>query len=402
MKSSRSHTWFSLALLWFGAAVSVVEIMTGGLIAAAGTGPGLAAIISGHLVGVVLLGLVALIGYREQMPTIMCTRMSFGVKGSWVLSLLNVVQLIGWTAVMIQQSGVALGGIITTLWGMEVTVPATIALGALIALWSVWEAAGKHRGNTITVIILFLLTVFISWVLWGKVSVSPAMTASAAPSLSFQQAFELSLVMPLSWVPLVADYACKARSARAATLAPACGYLVGSLWMYGIGFAGALATGEADPTPMLLAAGLGIAALGVVVLATVTTTFLDVYSAVVSARNIAPALPEKTLSIAVVVVGTIAALFTNIYEPFLLFIGAAFAPMCGILLTDYFVLKVDHRALKVDALSLLALAIGFGTYFVFARYGSPAGPGLTSMVVTGVVQMGFRKLDLPEKARSRE
>jgi len=62
MQTSPTHSWFSLSLLWFGAAVSVAEILTGGLLASAGIEAGLWAIVTGHLVGVVLLGLVARIG----------------------------------------------------------------------------------------------------------------------------------------------------------------------------------------------------------------------------------------------------------------------------------------------------------------------------------------------------
>lgn len=392
MQSSHSYTWFSLALLWFGAAVSVAEIMTGGLIASAGFWPGIWAIILGHIVGVTLLGMVAYIGYREDMPAIMCTRISFGERGSWLLSLANVIQLVGWTAVMIQQSGQALGGIITELWKVQTTTVATLAMGVLIGLWTIWEAEGKHRKNTVTVILLFLLTVFVSWVLWGKAPATPTVPVQVNPTMSFHKAFELSLVMPLSWVPLVADYARKARSVQSAVLSPTMGYLVGSLWMYGIGFAGALFTGEADPTPMLLAAGLGIAALGIVALSTVTTTFLDVYSAVVSARNVSPRLPEKSLSIAIVAIGTLAALYSNIYENFLEFIGAVFAPMSAILLADYFILRIDSRKLRFDIPSLVSLAIGFTAYYAFSQYGSPAGPGLSSIILTLATHLAIRKI----------
>lgn len=225
-------------------------------------------------------------------------------------------------------------------------------MGGLIAVWTIWQSEGRYRNNTIAVVLLFLLTIFVSWVLWGKAAATP-IVQGPGPTMSFHEAFELSFIMPLSWVPLVADYASRARSAKSATLAPALGYLVGSLWMYGIGFAGALFTGEADPTPMLLAAGLGIAALGIVVLSTVTTTFLDVYSAVVSARNISPRLPEKSLGIAIVVIGTIAAiaLDSDLYINFLLMIGAVFTPLSAILLTDYFLLRLDFRKSQVDAAS---------------------------------------------------
>ncbi len=394
MHTSNGYSWFSLSLLWFGAAVSVAEILTGGLIAAAGTGPGLWAIILGHLVGVLLLGLVALIGYREQMPSIMCTRISFGQRGSWLLSLANVIQLVGWTAVMIQQSGQALGGIATSLWNINGTLVATVAMGALIALWTLWETDGKHYRNTVTVLLLFLLTVFVSWVLWGKLASGQSVPSPASPAMSFSQAFELSLVMPLSWVPLVADYARKARSSRAAVFAPTLGYLVGSLWMYGIGFAGALLTGEADPTPMLLAAGLGTAALGIVALSTVTTTFLDVYSAVASARNVSPQLPERLLGLTIVAIGTGAALLldSGLYMGFLHLIGAVFAPFSAILLADYFLLHVDRRKSRFDITGLLSLGTGITAYLAFSAYGSPAGPALSCIILTLAVHIVLRKV----------
>jgi len=392
MQTSPTHSWFSLSLLWFGAAVSVAEILTGGLLASAGIEAGLWAIVTGHLVGVVLLGLVALIGYREKMPSIMCTRISFGERGSWFLSLANVLQLIGWTAVMIQQSGRALGGIAIHIWNIEATSVSILVMGGLIAIWTIWQAEGRYGNNTITVVLLFLLTVFVSWVLWGRASASAPALDKVAVTMSFHEAFELSLVMPLSWVPLVADYASRARSAKSAALAPAFGYLVGSLWMYGIGFAGALFTGEADPTPMLLAAGLGVAALGIVILSTVTTTFLDVYSAVVSARNVSPRLPEKSLGIAVVVLGTVAALIldSELYISFLLLIGAVFVPLSAILLTDYFLLRLDFRHRRVDAAGLFSLGTGILAYFAFTIYGSPAGPAMSCIALTLVVHLFTR------------
>ncbi|MEN3929952.1 putative hydroxymethylpyrimidine transporter CytX [Microvirga sp. W0021] len=391
MQTTHSYSWFSLALLWFGAAVSVAEIMTGGMIAAAGLWPGLWAILLGHIVGVILLGLVALIGFREKMPSIMCTRISFGQRGSWLLSVANVIQLIGWAAVMVQQSGLALGGIINKLWNIEATTIAIVIMGALIGLWSLWEVEGRQRKNTITVILLFLLTVFISWVLWGKAGDASAISVSPEPPMPFSKAFELSFIMPLSWLPLVADYAYRSRSASAATLAPSLGYLVGSLWMYGIGFIGALYTGEADPTPMLLAAGLGIVALSIVALSTIMTTFLDVYSAVASARNIVPELPEKGLSIAVISIGTLLALYSNIYENFLMFIGAIFAPMAAILLTDYFLLRHDARSSRFNFSGLISLGLGFAAFFICSRLGSPLGGGLSSIVLTAIIHVLIRK-----------
>ena len=108
MQAVRSYSWFPLTVLWFGAAMSVAEIQTGGLVAAAGPGPGLQAIIGGHVLGAFLLGLMGYIGFREGMPSLMCTRIAFGIRGSWLLSAANVMQLLGWTTVMIQQNSQAI------------------------------------------------------------------------------------------------------------------------------------------------------------------------------------------------------------------------------------------------------------------------------------------------------
>ncbi len=409
MQVTRSYTWFPLSLLWFGAAMSVAEIHTGGLTAAAGLKPGLAAVLAGHLLGAALLGMMGYIGFREGQPSLMCTRIAFGRRGSWLLSLANVIQLLGWTTVMIQLNSQAVSGITRTLWGVEITRPAIIVLGCLIALWAFWETQGKHTGNTVAVIMLALLAVLVTYTLWAKagggapfggnvpveggVSAGSGASRPSAALMPFGDALELSIIMPLSWVPLVADYASRAKSVRTACLAPAFGYFIGSVWMYCLGFFGALLTGESSPTPMLLAAGLGVAALSVLVLSTIATTFLDVYSAVASARNVFPALPEKRAGLAVVVIGTCAALIWNseLYMNFLLLIGAVFAPLSAIMFTDYFVLKRDEREKAVSVPSVISLGVGFGSHMLFSAWGgSPVGPTLSCLALTFVVHVTLR------------
>lgn len=395
MNSDKSYSWFPLALLWFGAAMSVAEIQTGGIMSAAGPFTGLTALLAGHLVGSLLLGLMGYLGFKERMPSLMCTRIAFGRRGSWLLSLANVMQLLGWTAVMIQLNSQALGGITRTLWGFEASGTTIVFLAVLIALWALRESRGKHWGNTIAVILLALLGLLTTWVLWGHTADPAASSTALQAPLPFSEVFELSLVMPLSWFPLVADYACRAKSARAACLSPAIGYFIGSVWMYGLGFAGALLTGEASPTPMLMAAGLGVAALAVLVFSTVVTTFLDVYSAVASARNIYPRLPERSSVLLVVVVGALAALFwnSNVYIGFLHCIGAVFAPLSAILFTDYFLLRRDERTRNISLCGLASLGCGIAGYWIFSYFGTPIGPTLSCLLSTLGVHIFLRKLE---------
>ena len=387
------YSWFPLFFLWLGAAISVAEIYTGGAIASAGPTTGFFAIIVGHLLGSLLLALMAFIGYREKKPSIMCTRISFGEKGSWILSAANVLQLAGWTAVMLQQSGEAISLILRELWAIEnATTMVVVGMGVLVALWTSWERKGNFTANILAVLCLAGLSLLLTWVLWGM---SATATPAAKPAtMRFALAFELSIVMPLSWVPLVADYACRAKKASIAIFAPAVGYFIGSVWMYGIGFAGALYTGEANPSPMLLAAGFGISALGIVALSTITTTFLDVYSAVASAQNVSGKLPFRVGALAVVAIGTVLALFWNyqVYEGFLHYIGAIFAPLSAIMIADYYLLRRDYSTWNVSLGGLASLVLGMCAHSLAARFDSPLGPIVTCLLATLCIHLLIRSV----------
>ena len=108
MEEKTQLSGVNLFFLWFGAAVSVAEILTGGYLAELGAVKGLWAILLGHLAGTLLLVLAGLIGFRERLPAIMSTRISFGKQGSYLISLINILQLVGWTAIMIIEGGTAM------------------------------------------------------------------------------------------------------------------------------------------------------------------------------------------------------------------------------------------------------------------------------------------------------
>ncbi len=393
MTQSSSYRFLPLFTLWFGAAISLAEMEAGGLTVNAGFPTALWAIISGHAVGAVLLGLMGLVGFREKMPAIMCTRISFGVKGSWLLSFANAVQLLGWTAVMLRFSGQAAGGIAQSLWGLEnIDIVAVLFIAALVALWSLLETQGLRWGNMIAVALLFSLALLMTWVLGEKTGGVIPIPAPEIKPMTFGVAFDLSLVMPLSWCPLVADYACRARSARVAFFAPMTGYFLSSVWIYGIGFTGAVLTGTSDPIPMMIAAGFGVAALSIVALSTLCSAFLDVYSTLITLRNVSPALPEKATIFMVTGLGAAIALFINseLYMHFLTLVGAIFAPIIAILLCDALIFRVDHRGKVVDFIGVVSLGMGVASHAVLTVLETSVGPTLGCLVFTVLVHGGLR------------
>ena len=177
-----------------------------------------------------------------------------------------------------------------------------------------------------------------------------AIAENSAEAISFGAAMELSIAMPLSWLPLISDYTRNAEKPVKASLVSTLVYFVVSMWMYFIGMGAAIYTGESDMAVIMLKSGLGLAELIIIILSTVTTTFLDAFSAGVSSVSVCGKIKEKPAAVAVCIVGTLLAVFTPIsqFENFLYLIGSVFAPMISILIIDFFVIKKDSTERSAD------------------------------------------------------
>ncbi|MDR3120304.1 MAG: putative hydroxymethylpyrimidine transporter CytX [Clostridiales bacterium] len=381
---------FANGLIWFGAAVSIAEILTGTLLAPLGFAKGLTAVLLGHLIGCALLFFAGLIGGRTGKSAMETVRLSFGKKGALLFSSLNVLQLVGWTAVMIVSAAYACDSVLRI--GGSWVWCAVIA--ALIILWVFIGITNLGRLNTAAMAALFALTVVLSTVVFrgagadaSASSAASALSAATGGGLSFGAAVELSAAMPLSWLPLISDYTRAAKKPVAATTASALVYFFVSSWMYVIGLGAAIFTGESDVTAILLKAGLPAVAMVIVIFSTVTTTFLDVYSAGVSSVSISKRLRERPAAIAVCLVGAFLAAFTPItqFENFLYLIGSVFAPMIAIQIVDYFILRKDSAAKELPILNLALWAAGFAIYRLFLLVDTPVGNTLPVMLITGLL-----------------
>lgn len=359
MRDSGRTTVFGSALIWFGASVSIAEIFTGSLIAPLGFSRGASAIVIGHIIGCIPLYLAGLIGADTGKSAMETVKISFGQKGALFFSALNIIQLIGWTAVMIIGGGRAVGVIAERYTGIYSSSLWCAVIGFLIIVWIKIGITNLGKVNTFTMTALFFLTLLLSFIVFrGDTSVA------AAGEMTFGSAVELSAAMPLSWLPLISDYTHNSSNPRKASLVSVLVYFAGSTWMYMIGLGAAIFTGESDIAKVMLGAGLGMTAVFIIVLSTVTTTFLDVYSAGVSFSSITNKVSSSTTAIVACVAGTALAIFTPIeqYENFLFLIGSVFAPMISILIADFFILKKDHFSESLNILNFILWLAGFVLY----------------------------------------
>ena len=220
-------------------------------------------------------------------------------------------------------------------------------------------------------------------------------------SLSFGAAVELAVAMPLSWLPLISDYTREAEKPFAATLSSTLTYGVVSCWMYVIGMGAAIFTGEGDIALIMVKAGLGVAALLILILSTVTTTFLDAYSAGISAESLSKKINGKYAALIVTVIGTICAIcfpmddITN----FLYLIGSVFAPMIAIQITDFFLLKRGGASGKLDVCNAVVWVLGFVLYRVLMTVDIPVGNTLPDMAATMLLCLIAHKI-VPDKVKA--
>lgn len=383
---------FQNGLIWFGAGVSIAEILTGTYFAPLGFGKGLAAIFLGHLIGCTLLYLAGLIGGRTGLSAMETVKLSFGQKGGLLFAFLNVLQLVGWTAIMIYDGAISAGGIggSAKLWA--------VVIGGLIVVWILIGLTNLGWVNKIAMAALLILTILLCGVIFG----GNAPAAAMDDSLTFGAAVELAVAMPLSWLPLISDYTREAAKPKTATLASAVVYGVVSCWMYTIGMGAAIFTGGSDIAQIMLQAGLGVAALVILVLSTVTTTFLDAWSAGISAESLSKKFSGKWIAVAVAVVGTVGAILFPMDDitNFLYLFGSVFAPMIAIQIADVFLLHRNSGKRNADVRNLVIWVLGFAAYRVLMGVDTPVGCTLPDMVLTMLLCVAVEKL-LPAKNREK-
>ena len=397
-------------LLWAGVAISLAEIWAGGFLAPMGFWTALWAILIGHAIGNTLMALGGVPGSDHGIPSMVSVRPSFGIHGSSLAAILNVIQLVCWASIMLiigGRAGAMLGEPMGGIWASNRFWIVVIGFGTLAwALFTghrVWKflQAGAVMG-------LLAVIIVTSWETYQSfVATAPAQTGGG--EMPFMIGLDLVIAMPISWMPLVADYSRFSRSTTSSFWSTWVGYFLVSSWMFVLGLMATLVTGTAEPHIQMLelmgAAGLAIPALLMVVFSTITSDFPDLYSATCSMLNVSEKISARGFMWMTGIVSILVALVFPMdrYESFLYFIGAMFIPLFGVVLTDYFLVR--RRRIDVDALydadgpyryasgfnrlALLAWAAGFVTYKLVEAPELPLGATLPSILVSGVLYLAF-------------
>jgi putative hydroxymethylpyrimidine transporter CytX len=380
----RRLSGLDIAVLWGDLGIGLLVVITGALLVAPpeqfGFGlalaPAMVAIALGSILGCALLAFGGLAGTREGRPTMALLRPVLGNQGSWIPSVLNAGQLLGWTAVELWAMALVGEHLGSVLFGFSSFGLWLAVFTALVLALALWGPLGVVRAWMERFGIWVLLT--IGAVVTGYVLLTLDLGAlfsrpGAGGTALFGPPLDLVIVMPVSWLPLVADYNRFSRAGRGSFWGTFGGYLAANIWFYALGALLVTGVKDASPDPAGLAMALvslgGAGLTGSLLLAGLLVgetdeAFADAYSAAVSLRNIAPGADGRALVIAVTLLGAaLAGRFTmGTYELFLFLLGSVFLPLFGVWFADYFVLGNRVSAGGVRLRAVLGWLGGFLVY----------------------------------------
>jgi nucleobase:cation symporter-1, NCS1 family len=390
--------------LWFSLGIGLLVAQAGALLVPGLSLPhALMAIVIGTVIGVVLLALAGVIGTDTGLAAMSSLRPTLGVRGATVPAVLNAIQLVGWGSFEIIVMRDSADALAKQSFNLSMPLVWTILFGALATLLAVSGPLSFVRRFLRTWGIWLLLAGagWLTWNLLAKQDLGALMARPGNGEMAFGAGIDLVVAMPLSWLPLIADYTRFGRSAGGAFRGTLFGYGIANLWFYALGAVYGLAAGGGDAllTVALAQAGGGIALL-LILIDEIDNAFADIHSAAVSTGTFWARISVPMLSAAFGALCTLVALLVAMgkYQNFLLLIGSVFAPLFGVVLADHFIV----RKRRIDAAVLadingrygfsggwhvsafIAWAIGIAAYHAINQWLPNLGATLPSLALGAV------------------
>ena len=371
---------FTNAVIWFGVAISVSEIEAGIQIGSMSAVDSLwVPLVLGHILGGIMLFFVGLIGARVRLNAMESISTTFGNYGSKFFATLNVAQLLAWVAVLNAQGAMA-------LMGLNLNIPFYMICIILAVLIAAWVYVGLQRSSKITTVVMMVLTVLLV-ILSVKLFAGDALSNNVnSGALTFWNIFEISIAMPISWLPVISDYTKDVKKPVMATALSAIAYTIASLWMYFIGIE-VVGLGTTSISQAILISGLGVQGIIILVLSTITTNFLAANSAGESLKAIFNRVNPKIAGMIVSILSALLAIsgVMGHYINFLYLIASVFAPMASVLLVSFYFVKSEGNP-KLWYWNIFSWLVGFVVYQMTVNLDSIfLGPTLLAIIASAIM-----------------
>ncbi len=394
--SQRTFGLSDHASLWLSLGVGLLVMQIGAyLVPAIGPQQAMLVIVCGSVLGAGLLAWTAMLGCNSGLSSAGLMHATYGSSFAKLPVLLNIVQLVGWTTfelVIMRDGTMAIarqgGGFAAAGWPLAATVLWGTVLIALMA-GSMVTLVRKFIGRFGLPLVIGSL-VWLTWQFLDKASTQGLGALWNRPGeggMSTLQALDLVIAMPVSWLPLVADFARHGRDGKSTLRGTWLGYAVANVWCYALGVLVAITTPSTDLVTALLLAQGGLIALGLILIDEVDNAYGDVYSGAVASHSLKPVWSVRRWGMVMAVVCTALALILPMHslEPFLLMLSSVFIPLYGVILARL-AGKPNVAALvterQVNYSAVLIWLTGVVCYHLCANLAPSWGAALPTLALT--------------------
>jgi NCS1 family nucleobase:cation symporter-1 len=317
----------------------------------------------GTVLGTLPVALAGLLGVRTGAPAMVLMRGLFGARLSYLPTVLNIAQCVGWGVFELVTIATAAHTVAPALpkWAYVLIAGGATALLTIRPLGAI-RVLRKYATGAVLVVMIYLLVQLLRHPLPGFTHGSWS---------GYWVATDTVVAVAISWAPLAADYTRHSRSQRAAFTGALGGYSVTQILCYVIGLLALVTVAHGNPDKIygaFIALPVGALCFAILAARELDQAFADLYSTAVSTQNLRPLWDRRILAVTITALTTAGALWLNIadYENFLVLIGSVFVPLSAVLIADYFVVSRGHWDLSATArsrwLMLVPWAAGFVTY----------------------------------------
>jgi putative hydroxymethylpyrimidine transporter CytX len=305
---------------------------------------------------------------------------------------LNVIQLVGWTSfeLVIMRDGTLAMGEQHWGWSSNYLVIATVFWGSILTLLMASSMLGLVR-HFMSKFGLPLVVISLAWLTWQFLGVLQNQDVSAFwlrpgnNSMGFLSAIDLVIAMPISWLPLVADYARHGKNSRTAMSGTWLGYAIANIWCYSLGvLVVSVSSPDVNLVSTLLLAQGGLLALGLILIDELDNAYGDVYSASLNSHSLLSHWSIKKWGLLIAMVCTLLASVLPMHslEPFLLMLSSIFIPLYGVILGRVSLAQLPNESRSIYFLPALIWLIGIAVFHLSAQFTPQWGSALPSLAVS--------------------
>lgn len=364
--ASRHTTKWDMFATWVGANANNGTWYVGGVLAACGFALAMKVLVLSSALSYLFLSLVGYIGYKTGVSTMTAARASFGERGSYLPSMVNLTQFIGWTAVNTFIAAQSISVLLKDLLGWPSWGQANGQYGLIVGivvmsiLHIISIASGSRSIQLIERVGIILVFIF---VIWESLAVFKTVSFSQIAhwqvpkkaQMSTGAAIDYVAAFNLAWVTAGADFTRYTSRKSNSIISPFIGAMLGVVWFAFIGLIStigiAISTGtydanNSDPSTIASKLGLGIVALLVIVLTSMTANAVNLLAAGSALSNIFPHLKlKKSLWIVVLCATGVTFIpmfvgsFLTTFETFLDYVAMVLGPTIAIICTDFYLVQ---------------------------------------------------------------